>query len=145
MGGTALALRGLPVPVHDVDVEFPATAIDDAYRLERLLEGEIILQVSWRESESYRSHFGRMIVDGVAVEIMAGLECRVGEQWMPSFLTTDEVVWFEGLQVRTLALEEEVLAYLRAGRLDRAATVLPHCEAERMRLLLSEAVRHGRL
>lgn len=145
VGGTALALRGLPVPVHDVDVEFPATAIDDAYRLERLLEGEIILQVSWRESESYRSHFGRMIVDGVAVEIMAGLERRVGEQWLPSFLTTDEVVWFEGLQVRTLALEEEVLAYLRAGRLDRAGTVLPHCKADRMRLLFSEAVRHGRL
>ena len=145
VGGAALALHGLPLPVHDVDIEFPAEAIDDAYRLETLAPGEVICPVAWRESDEFRSHFGALIIDGVKVEIMAGLERRVGDHWLPSFLTTHETADLEGIEVHTLTLEEEALSYLRAGRLDRVALVLPHCDPGSLLELLTESVQRGLL
>ncbi|MCU0523177.1 MAG: methyltransferase domain-containing protein [Anaerolineae bacterium] len=143
VGGASLALHGLPIAVHDIDIEFPSEAIDAAYRFESLTHGEVVLPVAWRERGEYRSHFGTQIIDGVKVEIMAGLERRVGDHWLPSFLTTHETTDLEGTAVHTLTLEEEALSYLRAGRLDRVALVLPHCDPDRLLALLAESVRRG--
>jgi len=44
-----------------------------------------------------------------------------------------------GVPVRTSWLEDEVLAYVRRGRLDRAALCLPRCNRERLLALLRGA------
>ncbi len=145
VGGAALALRGLPVAVNDIDIEFPVDAVDDAYRFETLAAGDSILPVAWREGVVFRSHFGALAIDGVRVEIIAGLERKVGDRWMPSFLTTHETVDLTDIKVHVLALEEEAAAYLRAGRLDRAALVLPYCDPGRLLTLLAASVQRGLL
>jgi hypothetical protein len=42
-----------------------------------------------------------------------------------------------------LELEEEALAYLRRGRLERAALCLPLCDSDRFRALFQDAVAKG--
>jgi hypothetical protein len=89
-----------------------------------------------KESRSYRSHFGRFDFDGVQVEVMGRLERREGEDWIPTEVVNTESADLEGMPVRVSWLEEETLAYVRRGRLDRAALCLPHCDQERLLALL---------
>ena len=140
VGGTALALRGLPVPVNDVDIEM---AVEDAYRCQDLFAAFVVDPVAFREGEQARSHIGRFTFDGLRVEIMADLHWRKGDRWVPSFLTTRATVDLDGAPVSVLELEEEALAYLRRGRLERLALCLPHCDPERFRMLFQDAVANG--
>jgi ubiquinone/menaquinone biosynthesis C-methylase UbiE len=137
VGGTALALRGLPVPVNDVDIEMD---VADAYRCQELFAAHADDPVAFRESERVRSHFGRFVFDGLRVEIMADLHWRKDNHWVPSFLSTHETVDLDGAPVSVLELEEEALAYLRRGRLERLALCLPHCDSERFRVLFQNAI-----
>lgn len=142
VGGAALALRGLPLSVRDLDLELPVEAI---YDVAAWFEEAVVLPVAWRETETVRSHFGRLRIDEVEIDLIAGLERRNDDRWSPSFTTTRDTVTLEGVEIRTVELEEEVLAYLRRGRLDRAALALPHCDPKRLRVLLSQALRSGQL
>ena len=60
VGGTSLALHGLPLPVKDLDIE---TDPAGAYRFAELFAAHIVEPVALKESRSYRSHFGRFDFD----------------------------------------------------------------------------------
>jgi hypothetical protein len=92
--------------------------------------------VALRESETYRSHLGRFDFDGVAVDVMGDLCRREADGWVPTATATETVVDVDGSPVRVSWLEEEMLAYIRRGRLERAAQCLPHCDRERLLALL---------
>ncbi len=140
VGGTSLALRGLPVPVNDIDLEM---AVADAYRCQEIFAAHCVDPVTLRESDLARSHIGRFAFDDVRVEIMAGLHWHKGDRWVPSFLSTCATVNLDGVSVSVLELEEEALAYLRRGRLERLALCLPHCNPERFNALLQNAITAG--
>ncbi len=133
VGGASPALHGVPVPVNDLDIE---TDANSAYRFEELFREHVAVPVSLRESETYRSLFGRFDFDGVSVEIMGDLQRREGEDWVPTAAQTGTAVDLDGIKVRVSWLEEETLAYIRRGRLERAAQCLPHCDKERLLALL---------
>ena len=136
VGGTSLALHGLPLPVNDLDIE---TDPAGAYRFAALFPAHMVEPVALKESRCYRSHFGRFAFDGVQVEVMGRLERREGDGWVPTETIHSEVINLEGTPVRASCLEEETLAYIRRGRLDRAALCLPHCDQERLLALLRSA------
>ena len=133
VGGTSLALHGLPLPVKDLDIE---TDPAGAYRFAELFAAHIVEPVTLKESRSYRSHFGRFDFDGVQVEVMGRLERREGAGWVPTEVINTESVDLGGMPVRVSWLEEEMLAYIRRGRLDRAALCLPRCDRGRLLALL---------
>lgn len=133
VGGTSAALHGVPVHVKDLDLETTATG---AYQIAELLEEYIVRPVTFSESPIYRSHFGQFRIDGVLLEVMGDLERREGDGWTPSGTGTETTVPLEDVPVRVPWLEEETLAYIRRGRLDRAALCLPHCDHARLIALL---------
>lgn len=133
VGGASAALHGVPIPVKDIDLE---TDPDGAYRFQTLFADRSVEPVAFRESETYRSHFGRFDFDGVMVEVMGDLHRRESDEWVPSAATTETTVDLDGVSVRASWLEEETLAYVRRKRLDRAALCLPHCNPERLLALL---------
>jgi len=133
VGGASIALHGIPVPVKDIDVELDA---GDAYRFGELYAAYAALPVSFRESETYRSHLGRFQFDGITVEVMGDLQRCEGSSWVASATRTETTVDVEGVAVRTCWLEEETLAYIRRGRLHRAAQCLPHCDHQRLLALI---------
>jgi S-adenosylmethionine-dependent methyltransferase len=133
VGGTSVVLHGVPIPVKDLDLE---TDAEGAYRFQALFAGYTLESVALRESETYRSHFGRFDFDGVSVEVMGDLHRREGEGWVSTATTTETTVNLDGVRVRVSWLEEETLAYIRRGRLERAAKCLPHCNQARLLALL---------
>jgi S-adenosylmethionine-dependent methyltransferase len=133
VGGASIALHGVPVAVKDIDIEMDA---EDAYRFGELFSGNAVLPVAYREGEVYRSRLGRFQFDDVVVEVMGDLLRREGSSWVASATRTETTVGLEGVAVRTSWPEEETLAYIRRGRLDRAAECLPHCDHERLLALM---------
>jgi SAM-dependent methyltransferase len=133
VGGAAAALHGVPIPVKDIDVE---TSAEAAYRFGERYAAHTVLPVSFREGELYRSHFGRFQFGEIVVEIMGALERRTPDGWAPSATATETSREVDGVTVRTSWLEEETLAYVRRGRLERAAECLPFCNHERLLALV---------
>jgi len=133
VGGVSAALHGVPVPVNDLDIE---TDAEDAYRFQALFADHVVEPVALRENEVYRSHFGRFDFAGVAVEVIGDIRRREGELWVPTRAKTETTVNLDGVPVHVSWLEEETLAYVRRGRLDRAAQCLPHCDQGRLLALL---------
>ncbi|MBC8255137.1 MAG: methyltransferase domain-containing protein [Ardenticatenia bacterium] len=133
VGGAAATLHGVPVSVKDLDLE---TDAEDAYRFQTLFADHVVEPVAIRENEIYRSHFGCFDFDGVAVEVIGDLHRREGEHRVPTAATIETTVDVDGVPVRVSWLEEETLAYIRRGRLDRAALCLPHCDPDRLLALM---------
>ncbi len=140
VGGAALALRGLDVELNDLDLEMSKS---DAYAFEERFAESVVVPVTWRETETLRAHYGRLEIDGVPVDVMAELERRIDGRWVPTFGATHETVDLGGVAISVLSLEEEPLAYLRRGRLDRVALALPHCDRDRFLTLLREFQAKG--
>jgi len=138
VGGAALALHGARIETEDVDIE---TDRDGAYLFQELFTERATLPVAWRQSNSYRSHFGRFDFDGVSVEVMGQIERRNGSVWVCTMVSTTDIVDLDGVAVRVPWLEEEVLANIRRGRMDRAGDCLKLCDSERMLKLIRGAVR----
>ncbi|MEJ2556405.1 MAG: hypothetical protein P8186_09285 [Anaerolineae bacterium] len=122
VGGTSVVLHGVPIPVKDLDLE---TDVEGAYRFQALFAGYTLESVALHESEIYRSHFGRFDFDGVTVEVMGDLHRREAGGWVPTAGTTKTAVNLDGVLVRAFWLEEETLAYIRRGRLERAPNACP--------------------
>lgn len=139
-GGAALALHGIPIAVRDLDLLIDREGV---YRFQTLFAGQATQPVRYLESAAYRSHFGRFDFDGVTVEVMAELEWREGERWLPVSAATETQVDLEGVSVRVAWAEEEFLAYVRRGRLERAAYALPYLERGRLLALLRGEVKPG--
>ncbi|MCZ7545152.1 MAG: methyltransferase domain-containing protein [Anaerolineae bacterium] len=132
-GGASIALQGVPIPVRDIDIE---TTAEDAYRFQACFPYRVTEAVALRASDTYRSHFGRFDFDGVMVEVMGDTQRHEAGCWVPTTAATEALVSLDGVPVRVSWLEEEVLAYIRRGRLERAGLCLPHCDRARLLALL---------
>lgn len=133
VGGTAAALLGVPVPVNDIDIE---TNAEDAYRVQAFFANQVTEPMTLRESDYYRSHLGRLELDGLKVDVMGDLHRREGNAWVPAAATVIRTVDMAGVPVRVGSLEESTLAYIRRGRLERAACCLPYCDHGQLLALL---------
>ncbi len=136
-GSANLALHGVPLLVKDLDFEM---SLEDAGRFQERYASFTEVQVALRQDEHYRSYFGRFKIDGVAVEVMGDLQRREGKTWKLTANLTREPVDLEGVAVQVAWLEEETLANLRRGRLERAALCLPYCNQERLAALLTRQI-----
>ena len=118
-GSLGMALQGVPVEVHDIDIQ---TDEDGAYEIERCLAEFVVRPVRYRESERIRSHFGVLEIDGIKVEIMGALQKRVDDQlWEDPVEVERYKRWAEigSMRVPVLSLEYEYQAYLVLGRNDK--------------------------
>lgn len=133
VGSTCLALHGLPLTPGDIDVETDAAS---AYRIQALWSDAVVDSVTLCTSAAYRSHLGHLSIDGVIVEIMGDMERPAGDGWVSTAASTKTLVELDGVAVPVSWLEEEALAYVRRGRLERTAQCLPYCDRDRLLALL---------
>jgi GNAT superfamily N-acetyltransferase len=122
-GSLGMALQGMSVEVHDIDLQ---TDEIGAYEIEKRLADYIIRPVRYVASERIRSHFGRLEIEGVKVEIMGALQKWLdGQGWEKPVDVTQyrRLVEVEGMSVPALSLAYEQQAYEQLGRLDKAEAI----------------------
>jgi hypothetical protein len=119
-GSVGMALQGVPVEVHDVDLK---TDRAGAYEIERLLAEYAVRPVRYLASECIRSHFGCLMIEGILVEIMGDMQSQLENgAWEELVRLEDYRHWLdvEGVAVPVLDLGYEVEAYRRMGRMEKA-------------------------
>lgn len=121
-GSLGMALQGVPLPIHDIDLQ---TDKDGALEIARSFAEYVVSPVAFRESEHIRSYFGILEIDGVKVEIMGDLQKYLadGQRWEDPARVERHRRWIEldEMRIPVLDLEYEYQAYLKMGRLERAA------------------------
>jgi len=122
-GSTAFALRGIPVGLNDIDIQSDQSGI---YAIEQKLEDYIVTPVEYTVSDTIKSHFGSLEINGIEVELMGDIQHRKADgSW------TDPNNWAElittitvnNLDIPVLSLQHEYEAYKQMGRDDRAAVL----------------------
>lgn len=115
-----MALQGVPVEVHDIDLQ---TDREGAYTIERLMSACVVSPVRYLESERIRSHLGALEIEGVRVEIIGAVCKRLeNDDWEEPVDVTLHRHWVEaaGMRAPVLSLAYECEAYRRLGRLEKA-------------------------
>ncbi|MDK2914184.1 MAG: hypothetical protein PWQ79_1099 [Thermococcaceae archaeon] len=128
-GSLGFALQGVPVEVHDIDIQ---TDREGAYEIERLFSEFVVEPVRFKESERIKSHFGALMIDGVRVEIMGDIQKKVNDKWEEpvDVKRYRRFVEVEGMKIPVLDLEYEYQAYLKLGRVDKAGMLRRFLEKE---------------
>ena len=117
-GSLGFALQGVPIKLNDIDIQ---TDKAGAYKIEELFSEFVVEKVTFSTSKKIRSHFGKMMIDGIEVEIMGDVQKRSEESWEAVDLNEyKRFVEVEGMRIPVLSLEYEYQAYLKLGRLEKA-------------------------
>ena len=120
-GSLGLAVQGLDVAVHDIDLQ---TDQQGAYAIERLLADYCTTPVRFSATAHIRSHFGMLMIDGVQVEIMGNIEKQCADgSWEGPINVPLHRRWvvLDGVQLPVMSLAYEYYAYRMLGRHDTAA------------------------
>lgn len=120
-GSGSLALQGLPVEVHDLDLR---TTAEGAYQIEAVFPAYQKRPVRFASTEQVRSHFGTLAIHGVPVEIIGDMQHRLADgSWEPIVDMNQFIVWTEldGLKIPAMSLPFLYNAYQLLGRRDKAA------------------------
>jgi hypothetical protein len=123
-GSVGLALQGVPVgEVNDLDLQTDATGWA---AVQQRLSAYVTRPVMLSGTATIRSHFGRLDIEGVQVEIIGGAQHRRPDgTWSAPVDPADHlrVLPWEGRLVPVLDAAYEAGAYRRLGRLARAAEI----------------------
>jgi len=126
-GSAGMALQGMPLDVHDIDIQTGKTG---AYEIERRLlslpGANTLRPVEFTSRQHMRSHLGCLELDGIEVEIMGDIQKRADDGcWQPPVQVEDHrcMLDLDGWQIPVLDLEYEYRAYLRMGRTEKAALI----------------------
>lgn len=118
-GSTGMALQGVPLDVHDIDLQ---TSAAGAYAIGERLAAFAVTPVREKISPHIRSHLGAFVVDGLIVEVLGGVQKRIDGVWEAPVDVDVHRRWvpLEGLTVPVLSLAYEEQAYRALGRIERA-------------------------
>lgn len=129
--GMGLALHGVPVEVHDIDLQTDAAG---AYQIERLFAKYVTRRVTFSSTGTIRSHFGALCIEGITVEIIGDMQKRTeGGSWEPApdLRQYKQFVAVEGMRIPVVCLEYECEAYRKLGRPEKAKLVREWLEQAR--------------
>jgi len=118
-GGASFILQGLDYDTSDIDIQCSKKA---AYEIENIFSKYVVEEVHLWETEKMRSHFGRLKIDNVEVEVMGAVNKKVNGDWEEPVDVSEKltVVDYKTFEVPVLNLQYEAEAYEKLGRKEKA-------------------------
>jgi hypothetical protein len=122
IGSANLALQGVDVEVHDIDL---VTDQASGKKMAALLKEYITKPVEYSEKGPFRSYYGIMDVNGVKAEIIIELQHKLSTgKWSDkSRITEKEMLEYKGLAIPVMPLKIEYDAYKLMGREEKARKI----------------------
>ena len=122
-GSMGMVLQGMDLEIHDIDLQCDR---EGAYAIQNLFPEYMTERVQLLEREYTRSHFGRMQIMNLQVEVMGDMAHRdAGTGWNdpPDLSCLIRRVDFVGMDLPVMDLEHEYVAYQQLGRPEKAAKI----------------------
>jgi len=119
-GSLGFALQGVPVKIHDIDIQTDEVG---AYGIERLFAEFVTEKVNFSSQKIIRSYFGALMIDDIKVEIMGDIQKRLEDGTWEDSVDLNRYKRFvnvEDMNIPVLSLDYEYQAYLKLGRKDKA-------------------------
>ncbi len=129
-GSIGFRLQGVAVAVHDIDLQ---TDRAGAFAIQQLFAPAMTRAVAFATTDRIRSYLGAFEIEGITVEIMGDIQKKLPDgSWETPVNLQDHRVWvtFDDMQLPVLSLQYEYEAYLKLGRLEKAARLRHHIEAD---------------
>jgi len=118
-GSIGMALQGVDLTPHDIDLQSDGASIQ---ALAEKLSDYMVEPLHWKTGRGTRSYFAVCNVEGMQVELMAGLEKRGADgKWSPAPPLSEITRWveFDDMRLPVLDLHYECEAYRAMGRFDK--------------------------
>ena len=118
-GSTSFAIQGLPLIPHDIDIQ---TDVDMSYEIEKRLAEFVTQPICFSGNEKVRSQLGRLLIDGIQVEIIGGIEKQLSDgtwETPPDISANKRYFTLEDIGIPMLSLKYEEDAYRKMGRIER--------------------------
>lgn len=114
-GTASLILQGIQMNVEDIDIvgdKKMALACND------LLAEYLVGKVTFKESEKFKSYFGKFEIKGIPVEIMGEWQIKDTKgKWSEPFNSSQrKMIIFNGNEIYVTSVEEELTAFAKMGR-----------------------------
>ncbi len=122
-GSLGLAIKGIPVTPHDIDIQTDRAGVET---FARLFRAEMVDAPFFWESEHTRFWFARFLIHGVEVEVMGDMQHRDEEGFWddpPNLEANRLFIQVAEMAIPTLSLEFEEDAYRRMGRRGKAELI----------------------
>jgi hypothetical protein len=93
-----------------------------AYQIEECFKEFVIAKVCFSSNGKISSHFGRLEIDGIKVEIMGDIQKYVNGIWEErvDLEKYKRYITLDGMKLPVLDLEYEYNAYMKLGRIEKA-------------------------
>ena len=114
-GTASLVLQGLKMGVQDIDLVGDK---EMALAANKILAEYLVEAVDYKESEKFRSYFGKFEIEGVRVEIMGEWEIKDKKGVWQGPYTGDrcQVIVIGGKEIKVTTIEEELKVSAIMGR-----------------------------
>jgi len=116
-GTASLVLQGLDMNVDDIDL---LTDKDTALLANKLLNKYLVDEVKYRQSEKFKSFYGKFNINSIQIEVMGDWQIRdIKGSWCDSFDASDDEcseINLNGKSVRVTKIETELVTYSKMGR-----------------------------
>jgi hypothetical protein len=122
-GSLGMALQGMRIEVHDIDLQTDEVG---AYEIEKRFSEYVLQPVRFVASERIQSHLGTLAIKGVKIEIMGALQKWIEDQGWEEPVDVAKYRRFvevNGMRIPVLSLAYEQEAYLKLGRVEKAAAI----------------------
>ncbi len=122
-GSLGLAIKGIPVTPHDIDIQTDRAGVET---FARLFASHMTTPPYFRESEHTLSWFASFVIQGIGVDVMGDMRHRDEDgSWddPPNLEANRLFIQVAEMSVPTLSLEFEEDAYRRMGRSAKAAMI----------------------
>ncbi len=123
-GSLGLALQGVEVDVHDIDLQ---TDHAGSLEIERRFRESVVRPIDFSPSDRIRSYLGALNLDGLKVEVIGDMQHRSeAGAWEEPVQVTDHIRWLKAhdMQLPVMSLDHEYVAYLQMGRDAKAQLIL---------------------
>ena len=110
-----MVLQGVQMNVADIDIVGDK---DTALACNDLLAEYLTEEVSFKESEKFKSYFGKFKIKGILVEVMGEWQIKDTKgQWSEPFNVSErKLITFGGSEIYVTPIEEELAVFAKMGR-----------------------------
>ncbi len=115
VGSLSLYLQGVDIEPEDIDI---LTTKEGALKLNTIWDKFKIKSVSFGETSSFRSYYGRFKINDVYVEVMGELEQKINDKWVSLMnrLINPVIISISGARIPVSPLENQLASYEKSNR-----------------------------